>query len=237
MIIIILKFIEHHPHTMTMMMWLITTLVLWFGGVSAFFKRFRAQPKLEIQESASWVYIKKLSEYREHTDVVIAGFVLYVILINASNEKIVLRNFSLSFNNLSESSKKMKGIKIRRIPFPATPRLNIGKIKMPQPVWYTTSHGDDLDGISSSGAQGILEPKDKDVGYLLFASSTWGSYNPYVLNGFVHGTLAATLTSGKKLICKFKIRVNEDKKAIEDFCPKFCAHAEDETSWIGVEEI
>jgi hypothetical protein len=185
----------------------------------------RRAPSVRIVDSASFVLMEGLSiEGKDNASR--AAYIINASLVNSSTERIVLDQFSLSYQTLNPLRSFRQ--RLVRIAFPARPRKRVGSgIKM-MGVWFT-DFPDEEYAIPAS--QGALEPKDMESGFLLFASFTWGSWNPAVVDGLLKVKLKAHLTSGEVLVSTARLRALYEPEIAHEFCPGIIEHIAHESTW------
>ncbi|PKM08393.1 MAG: hypothetical protein CVV14_04300 [Gammaproteobacteria bacterium HGW-Gammaproteobacteria-4] len=222
----LVAWIEAHQATVDLLKAAVLLLVAWVSGLFAYLRRFRKNPKLEVADTASFVYLEQMDEFDGQKNVVRAAFIINASVINASNEKVVVDHFLLSFRtfNVWRSHRQ----KLVRIGFPSRPRKRLGISTKQMGVWFTQYPEDE---VQMEHATGALEPKELCGGYLLFTSFTWGGWNPKQRNGMVHITLKVKLTSQKWLSKSVWLRATTDATKIEEMSPGMVEHLKHETTW------
>jgi hypothetical protein len=222
----LVAWIEAHQTTVDLLKGVALVLVAWASGLFAYLRRFRRKPMLEIADTASFVYLEEMDEFDGQKNAVRAAFIINASVINASNEKVVVDHFLLSFRTFDvwRSHKQ----KIVRIGFPSRPRKRLGISTKRMGVWFTQYADEE---VQMEHVNGVLEPKELCGGYLLFTSFTWGSWNPKPKNGMVHVTLKVKLTSQKWLKKRAWLRITNDPTKIEEMSPGLGEHLQHETTW------
>lgn len=222
----IAAWIESHQVTVGLFKGAALVLVAWIGGAFAYFRRFRAKPFLRIVETASFAFVEKVPATTDRPEGIRTSFVLNASLVNASNERVVLDQFELSYQ--THSFRRSYRQRLLRIAFPSRPRKRIGEGVKYMGVWFTKYP---LDELKMELIDGALEPKDQCGGFLLFTSYTYGSWNPRIDDDVIRVRLSASLTSRQRLSAKAKVRVSEDMKIAEELSPGFTAHVAHESTW------
>lgn len=222
----IATWVESHPVTVGLLQATALVFIAWVSGLFAYFGRFKARPYLRIANTASFVFIERLPPTADHPTTMRASFVINASLINASNERVVLDQFELSYQ--AHSFWRSHRQRLLRLAFPARPRKRVGSGLKYMGVWFTEYP---LDEVNLEVISGALDPKDHCGGYLLFTSFTYGSWNPRIRDGRVRVRLKAALTSHKRLSVSAKLRVTEDASFIEEFSPGLNAHVAHESTW------
>ena len=222
----IANWIEIHEHTVDLLKWVAAGLLFWVSGLFSMLGRYKRRARLEISESASFVYIEHGKHPESGMDTIRASFVLNISLINATNEKIVANQFFLSFKTINfwRSHKQ----RLIRFAFPSRPRKRIGEGIKYMGVWFTEYPSDELKLETITGS---LEPKETCGGYILFSSYTFGSWNPKIKNDTIQVRLRLKLTSQDWLSSSAKIRITNDSAFVEEFSPGFCTHMAHESTW------
>jgi hypothetical protein len=218
--------IESHQATVELIKAGGLLFLAWISGLFSFLRRYRQKPVLEVAQTASFVYLERMEEFDGHKDVVRAAFVINASLINASNEKIVVDHFLLSFqtHDFWRSNRQ----KLVRIGFPSRPRKTLGICTKHMGVWFTQYPDDE---VQMEHITGVLEPKELCGGYMLFTSFTWGSWSPRVRSDRVRVTLKVKLTSQKWLKKSVWLRVTSDAEKIEEMSPGLVQHLQHDTTW------
>jgi hypothetical protein len=222
----IVAWIEAHDKTVDLLKWVALLLVAWASGAFAYLRRYRLRPRLEIAETASFVYLEYPSEPKLPGPAVRASFILNASLINSSNEKVVVDHFELSFRALGFWRSHRQ--RLLRLAFPSRPRKRVGEGTKYMGVWFTEYP---LDELKIEVVDGSLEPKESCGGYMLFTSFSYGSWNPRVAKDLVHVRLRAKLTSQAWLRKSAKLRVITDREFVEEFSPGFIEHVTHESTW------
>lgn len=117
--------IEAHEVTVGVLKGAALVLVAWAGGLFAYLRRFKARPYLKIAETASFVFIENIPAEADRPRGVRASFVINLSLINASNERVVLDQFELSFQTYGFWRSHRQ--RLLRIAFPSRPRKRVGE--------------------------------------------------------------------------------------------------------------
>ena len=222
----IVTWIEAHPATVSILNSAALIGVAWFAGAFSFLRRFRLKPRLEIAPTASFAYLERPKDQVDRGDCVRMAFVLNATLVNASNERVVLDHFLLSFR--TEGFWRSNRQKLLRLAFPARPRKPVGEGEKYMGVWFTEYLDE---GRPAPPIDGELEPKSLCGGYLLFVSYTYGNWNPEVWRGVTRIRLKAKLTSQRWLSCSADVRVIEDADYVESFVPGLLKHIAHDSTW------
>jgi hypothetical protein len=222
----VFAWIEAHGTTVDLLKWLALLLVAWFTGAFSFLRRYRRRPRLEISETASFVFIEQVSTPEGRPDGVRASFIVNAALINASNERVVVDRFELSFKTIGFWRSNRQ--RLLRLAFPTRPRKQVGTGTKHMSVWFTQYANDD---VAMAVVDGRLDAKDTCGGYLLFVSFGYGTWNPRIVDETVGIKLTAKLTSQDTLRKSTRILAVTDPAVVEEFCPGFCAHVSHESTW------
>ncbi|ABM96697.1 hypothetical protein [Methylibium petroleiphilum] len=222
----ITDWIEAHEVTVDLLKAAAVVLLAWASGAFSYLRRFRRKPRLEVASTASFIYVERPSESTHPPNAMRASFVVNASLVNASNEKIVLDHFELSYR--SKGFWRSHRQRLLRLGFPARPRKRVGEITKYMSVWITEYP---LDEIKTAVIDGSLEPKESCGGYLLFTSFTYGAWNPKIKDEQVHVRLRAKLTSQQWLSKSARLRVVTDPAIVEEFSPGFVEHVAHESTW------
>ena len=222
----IVDWIENHQVTVDLLKAAALVLVAWMSGLFAYLRRYRRKAILEITDTASFAYFEQIEELEGHKHLIRAAFIINASVVNASNEKVVVDHFLLSFRTYSLW--RSHGQKLVRIAFPSRPRKRLGIAFKQMGVWFTQYPDDEY---QLDHATGILEPKEHCGGYLLFTSFTYGNWNPKVQHGMIHVKLRAKLTSQKWLRVTVRLRVTDDASVIEEMSPGITEHLRDRSTW------
>lgn len=226
MLIDITGWIESHEVTVGLLKGLAVIFIAWIGGVFAYLKRFRAKPYLRLVETASFALVERIPATSERPDGVRTSFIINVSLVNASNERVVLDQFELSYRTIGYWRSYRQ--RLLRIAFPSRPRKQVGEGLKYMGVWFTEYP---LGDLKMDVIKGALDPKDQCGGFLLFTSFTYGTWNPRIENHQIRVRLKAGLTSHQQLSVSARFRVSEDMKIAEEFSPGFAAHVAHESTW------
>lgn len=221
-----IEWIETHQATVGLVESALMLLLAWFSGAFAALGRFRRKARVEIVAPASFVFLDDVAEKGGVGKDVLAAFVLNVSVINATNEKVVVEQFLLSYRtaNFFRSFKQ----RLVRIPFMEQPRKRVGGGHKYHSVWFTNFPASE---VKMEPVSGTIDPKEYNAGYLLFVSCTTGGWNPVVFQDKVKLKLSARLTTGERITACREIRVVRDKTFLDEFSPKLSAHVADKTAW------
>lgn len=222
----VIDWIETHEKTVDLLKWAAVLLVAWASGAFAYLRRYRLRPRLEIAETASFVYLEHPSEPKSPAPATRASFIINASLVNSSNERVVLDHFELSFRSFHFWRSYRQ--RLLRLAFPSRPRKRVGEVTKYMGVWFTEYP---LDELKTAVIDGSLEPKESCGGYLLFTSYSYGSWNPKVSKNLVHVRLRAKLTSQEWLSKSAKLLVISDPAIVEEFSPGFVEHVAHESTW------
>ncbi len=120
----IIEWIELHNVTVGLLQAVVLMLIAWVAGLFSYLRKLTARPRLEIVETASFVFIEDLKDHDGKPKRVRASFIINASLINSSNEKVVLEQFLLSYraHNIIRSFRQ----RLVRFAFPVRPRKRIG---------------------------------------------------------------------------------------------------------------
>lgn len=226
MITEVTAWIEAHRTTVDLLKWVALLLLAWISGAFSFLRRYRRRARIEIAETASFVFVEHPTEPSGQPNAVRASFIISASLVNASNEKIVLDQFELSFCSVNVWRSHRQ--RLLRLAFPARPRKRVGRGTKYMGVWFTEFPEDEL---QPEVIDGSLEAKESCGGYLLFTSFSYGSWNPRISNDTVHVRLRAKLTSQEWLSTSARLRVVTDAVVVEEFSPGFLEHVAHESTW------
>ena len=221
----VFTWIESHRVTVGLTQSLALILLAWLAGAFRLLQALTRKPSIRIVDSASFVFIESASiEGKENA--LRAAYVINASLVNSSTERIVLDQFSLSYQTVNP----FRSFKQRlvRIAFPARPRKRLGSGFKMMGVWFTNFTDEEY---ALPPALGALEPKDMESGYLLFSSFTWGSWNPVVVDGQIRVKLKAHLTSGEVLVSTARLRALYEPETAHEFCPGIIEHIAHESTW------
>lgn len=221
----VFTWIESHRVTVGLAQSVVLILLAWLAGAFRLLQALTRKPSVRIVDSASFVFIESPSiEGKENA--LRAAYVINASLVNSSRERIVLDQFTLSYQtaNPFRSFKQ----KLVRIAFPARPRKRLGSGSKMMGVWFTNFPDEEY---ALPPAMGALEPKDMQSGYLLFASFTWGSWNPVVLDDQIRVRLKAQLTSGEIFVSTARLRALDEPDTAHEFCPGITEHIAHESTW------
>ena len=125
MFAVVADWIEDHEVTVSLVKGVAVVLLAWASGLFAYFRRYRLKPRLEIASTASFAYVELLGELKARPNAMRVSFVINASLVNASNEKIVLDHFELSFRSLSWWRSYRQ--RLLRLAFPSRPRKKLGE--------------------------------------------------------------------------------------------------------------
>lgn len=221
----VFTWIESHRVTVGLTQSLALILLAWLAGAFRLLQALTRKPSVRIVDSASFVFIERPS-IQGKENALRAAYVINVSLVNSSTERIVLDQFSLSY----QTGNPFRSFKQRlvRIAFPARPRKRLGSGFKMMGVWFTNFPDEEY---ALPPALGALEPKDMESGYLLFSSFTWGSWNPVVVDGQIRVKLKAHLTSGEVLVSTARLRALYESETAHEFCPGIIEHIAHESTW------
>ncbi len=222
----LLSWFETHQVTVDIIQWISLLLIAWFSGLFRFIRSYTVKPIFEIVPTASMVFIEKIKEHDKHRELVRASFIINAGLVNRTNERIVLDKAYLSY----ETEKFWRRYKqqLLHVVFPSRPRKQVGTVTKLMSVFFTEYSEENG---RHEVITGILEPKDKCGGYLLFVSFTYGNWNPKIRNGRINVKLTGVLTSGEKITSKASLRIEQSKEVIEKFSPGLLKHIANEATW------
>jgi hypothetical protein len=221
----VITWIENHRVTVGLTQSLALILLAWLAGAFRLLQALTRKPSVRIVDSASFVFIESVSiEGKENASR--AAYVINASLVNSSTERIVLDQFSLSY----QTANPFRSFKQRlvRIAFPARPRKRLGSGFKMMGIWFTNFPDEEY---ALPPALGELEPKDMESGYLLFSSFTWGSWNPLVADDQIRVKLKALLTSGEVLVSTARLRALYEPETAHEFCPGIIEHIAHESTW------
>ena len=221
----VFTWIESHRVTVGVVQSLVLILLAWLAGAFRLLQALTRKPSVRIVDSASFVFIERPS-IKGKDNALRAAYVINASLVNSSRERIVLDQFTLSYQtaNPFRSFKQ----KLVRIAFPTRPRKRLGSGFKMMGVWFTNFPDEEY---ALPPAMGALEPKDMESGYMLFASFTSGSWNPVVLDGQIRVRLKAQLTSGEVVMSTVRLRALDEAKTAHEFCPGILKHIAHESTW------
>lgn len=221
----VFTWIESHRVTVGLAQSLALFLLAWLAGAFRLLQSLTRKPSIRIGDSASFVFIESPSIEGKDNALRVA-YIINSSLVNSSTERIVLDQFSLSYQTINP----FRSFKQRlvRIAFPIRPRKRLGSGLKMMGVWFTNFPGEEC---ALPPALGALEPKDMESGYLLFASFTWGSWNPVVADGQIRVKLKAHLTSGEVLVSTASLGVIYELEIAHEFCPGIIEHLAHESTW------
>jgi hypothetical protein len=221
----VITWIESHRVTVGLTQSLALILLAWLAGAFRLLQALTRKPIVRIVDSASFVFIDSVSiEGKENA--LRAAYVINASLVNSSKERIVLDQFSLSYQT-ANPFRSFKQILVR-IAFPARPRKRLGSGFKLMGVWFTNFPDEEY---ALPPALGALEPKDMESGYLLFSSFTWGSWSPVVADGQIRVKLKALLTSGEVLVTTARLHALYEPETAHEFCPGIIEHIAHESTW------
>jgi hypothetical protein len=221
----VFTWIESHRVTVGLIQSLVLILLAWLAGAFRLLQAQARRPSVQIVDSASFVLLESPS-IEGKDSALRAAYIINASLVNSSAERIVLDQFSLSY----QTPNPFRSFRQRlvRIAFPVRPRKRVGSgIKM-MGVWFTNFPDEEY---VIPPALGALEPKDMESGFLLFTSFTWGSWNPVVVDGQIRVKLKACLTSGEVLVNTARLRALCEPETAHDFCPGIIEHIAHESTW------
>lgn len=221
----VFTWIESHRVTVGLAQSLALILLAWLAGAFRLLQALTRRPSVRIVDSASFVFIESPS-IEGKDNALRAAYVINASLVNSSAERIVLDEFSLSYQTVNP----FRSFKQRLVPiaFPARPRKRLGSGFKMMGVWFTNFPDEEY---TLPPGLGSLEPKDMESGYLLFTSFTWGSWNPVVVDGQVRVRLKAYLTSGEVLVGAARLRALYEPETAHEFCPGIIEHIAHESTW------
>lgn len=222
----IVDWIEAHEHTVALLKGASVVALAWVSGGFAYLRRFKRKARLEIAETASLSFVERPNEPDGPPNLMRMSFVINASIVNASNEKIVLDHFELSFR--TGSFWRSNRQRLLRLAFPSRPRKRVGEGTKYMGVWFSEYP---LDEIKMSVIDGSLEPKATCGGYLLFTSFTYGTWNPRVAKETVEVRLKAKLTSQQWLRKSAVLRVVDDPTVVEELSPGFVQHVGHVSTW------
>lgn len=222
----LITWIEDHDTTVDLVKWITLVVLAWVSGAFQLLWRYRRRPRLEIAETASFVYLEHPIDCDGKPNGARASFIINASLVNASNEKIVLAHFELSFRSISFWRSHRQ--RLLRFAFPSRPRKQVGTGTKYMGVWFTEYP---IDELQTPVIDGRLEPKETCGGYLLFSSFTYGNWNPRISKDTVHVRLRAQLTTGQRLKQAARIRITTDRAIVEEFSPRLTEHVAHDSTW------
>jgi len=222
---LITDWIEQHPHTVSLAKWAVLLLVAWIIGLFRLLRRLSRKPSAGILCPVSRCYIQPLPEFEGHTDVVRAAYFIDASVVNPTNEKVVIEQFTLSY--LRKKKYFGRSLSLHPISCPSRPRQNMGENTKFQKVFFTNFP----DGLNDMTVSDIVEAKCHESGYLLFVSFTFGDWNPRIVNGYAKVYLTVRLTTGEKLKTKGWIQVSDNLEKFESWLPGIREHLEQECTW------
>ena len=218
--------LEGHGTTVDLIKWTALIVLAWVSGAFQFLWRYRRRPRIRIVETASFMYLEHPIDCGGKPNGARSSFVINASLVNASNEKIVIDHFELSFRSVDLWRSHRQ--RLLRFAFPSRPRKKVGTGTKYMGVWFTEYP---LDELQTATIDGRLEAKETCGGYLLFLSFTYGTWNPRISNDTVHVRLRAQLTTGQWLKQSAVVRTVTDQSIVEAFSPGFTEHVAHDSTW------
>jgi hypothetical protein len=220
-----LEWLEAHSVTVDILKWILVALIAWVGGAFGYFRTRMRKPELEFLEVASRCRLECQKVRQDQNDVARAAFLVNVGVTNGTREPVFMKSFSLAYRKKG----KFRGFhkKIGPCTLPNLPRQKVADGEKFLPVWLT-SFPDTNEGLL---VEARLESKDYRLGYMLFVSHTFGTWNPVVENEHINIRMYATTTDGVKLRADGKVRVLTDPEILEEMVPGLGELLEQEQSW------
>jgi len=222
----VVSWVELHPVTVEVALFAMAVAFAWFAGLFKLVRSYTRQSKLHLVKEASLVFLEDVVDEKEKRTCIRAAFILHAAVTNRTAEKIVVDTFGMSYRAVNRWLRFRRNL--LRVAFPSRPRKSVGKGIKPLGVWFTQFLGEDL-GIKE--VTGVIEPKEYAAGYLLFVSYTWGDWNPLVESGRLKVWLRCHLTTGECLRSSALIRIERDRKYVEEMVPGLSEHIAHESTW------
>ena len=222
----ITKWLEAHPVSVSVLLWIGAFLVAWFAGAFRWLRSFTRKSRLRLVPEASAVFVENIEEHNGQTECVRAAFVLHAVVTNRTSEKIVVDAFGLSYAAINRFRRFRQNL--LRLAFPARPRKPVGTGTKFLSVWFTRFVGEDIEFEEVTGQ---IEPKEIAAGYLLFVSFTHGNWNPRIIDDQIRVWLRCHLTTGERLKASVRVRVERDRDRIEELVPGLLEHIAHDSTW------
>jgi len=221
----LLGWIEDHKTAVDLVKWALLLVVAWLAGAFRYLRSLTRKPKASLNGTTSRCLVERFPQPEGQLDAIRASFLLEVGVINRTNEKLVVKDFSLAVRRRSFWRPWLP--ELSAVSLPERPRHEMGSGTKILKTWF--SHFPD--GIDRLTLTGIVEAKDFASGFLLFVSFTKGAWNPTIVEGRVRVLVRIFLTTGEILKVERLVKITSDKDQFERWVPGIINQISDETAW------
>jgi hypothetical protein len=220
----VITWIEEHDKTVDLLKWVLLLVLAWATGLFRYLRNLARKPRARLSSLTSRCYVEPMED-KQHSHAVLAAFLVELEVTNLGSDPIVVRTMELRMRRLRPFLRWGPWISATSLPNRVQLKMDSG-IKVFR-NWFSNFP----DGPDSLTIQGRIAPKDAASGFLLFVSSTYGSWNPKIVNDCVLVRGRVTLTTGEKLTAVARIPVTTNAESFESLIPNGLVHVRDRGTW------